>query len=142
MQRLIKVLRIVSLVGALALPTMTFADGAGNAAPIPEASGSTIGYPTPAAALDDLKKRPGVVITTQNGWTVANDKAAATLWSFPPPGYPSYPAVVKRELVQQGGAFSVKMDVLCNGSKEACDDLVRTFQELNAQMAASFQAKH
>lgn len=140
MQRLIKLLRIVSLVGALALPTSAFADGAENPAPIPEASGSTIGYPTPAAALDDLKRRPGVVITTQAGWTVANDKAAQTLWSFPPLGYPAYPAVVKRQLVQQGGAFFVKMAVLCNGSKQACDDLVRSFQALNAQMAASLKA--
>jgi hypothetical protein len=140
MQCLINLLRATPLMGLLALSALAFADGAGRAAPIPEASGSTIGYPTPAAALDDLKRHPGVVIKSQNGWTVADDEAAHTIWSFTPSDHPAYPAVVKRQLVQQGGGIAVKMDVLCNGSKAACDDLVRSFQALNAQIQANLKA--
>ena len=100
--------------------------------PLPEASVSTIGYPTVAAALMDLRSRPGIVFTTVNGWTIATDEAAYTVWSFAPPSYPAYPAVVKRWVVSQGAGSMLHMDVQCEASKAACDDLVRTFQKMNA----------
>lgn len=42
--------------------------------PLPEATGSTIGYETVASALADLRSRPSVVFTTENGWTIAIDR--------------------------------------------------------------------
>ena len=103
-------------------------------APLPEALTSSIGYPTVDAALVSIHAKAGVVFTTQGGWTIADDAAAETIWSFSPPGYPAYPAVVKRQIVQQGGAVSIEMSVLCEASKQPCDDLVRSFQQLNAQV--------
>lgn len=110
-------------------------------APLPEQTGSSIGYPTVDAALADLHKRPGVTFSERNGWTVASDPATNTFWSFPPRGHPAYPAAVKRQLIQQGEAVSLQMSVLCGGPKAACDDLVRAFQQLNAQMSQALKAK-
>ncbi|HWE45190.1 MAG TPA: DUF4019 domain-containing protein [Caulobacteraceae bacterium] len=110
-------------------------------AALPEAKQSTIGYPNVDAALKDLHARPGVVISTDHGWTIATDEATRTFWSFPPPGHPAYPAAVKRWLVDDNGAVVLKMEILCQASKAACDDLVRSFQQLNAQMSASMQKK-
>jgi hypothetical protein len=110
--------------------------------PLEEATNSTIGYPTVAAALADLRSKPGVVFTTKDGWTVASDEATTTLWSFSPAGYPAYPAAVKRQFVQENGQLSLKMNVQCEASKAACDDLVRTFQNLNAAMIADMRAHH
>ena len=99
--------------------------------PLPEAPDSTIGYESVAAALLGLRARSGVVFTTENGWLIATDEAAYTIWSFAPQGYPAFPAVVKRQVIPKGTGSRIEMSVHCEASKEACDDLVRTFSEMN-----------
>jgi len=99
--------------------------------PLPETSHSSVGYDTVAAALVDLRSQPNVVFTTENGWLIATDEAAYTIWSFAPRGYPAFPAVVKRQVVPQATGSIMRMSVLCEASKEACDNLVRTFAEMN-----------
>ena len=108
--------------------------------PLLEAPNSTIGYLTVEIALTALHSKTGVVFTSKDGWMVASDAAAQTIWSFPPPGHPAYPAAVKRQVVEQAGEISMKMTVLCEATKEACDDLVRSFEQLNAQMSASMRS--
>jgi hypothetical protein len=110
-------------------------------APLPEQSGATIGYPMVAIALQQLRSRPGVEISSRAGWTIANDAAAATVWSFPPPGDPAYPAAVKRQVVKAGNGSDIEMNILCESTKAACDNLVRQFEALNAQMKASLSAR-
>jgi hypothetical protein len=100
-------------------------------APLPEKSDSNIGYETVAAALTGLRSRPGVVFTTENGWLIATEEAVYTIWSFAPQSYPSYPAVVKRQVIPKGTGSLIEMSVLCEASKSACDDLVRTFAQMN-----------
>ncbi len=107
--------------------------------PLPETEGSPTGYPTVAAALSDLRLKRGVVISQQNGWIVANDSAAMTIWTFAPPNHPAYPTAVKRQIENRGGAAYVDMSVQCEASKAACDDLVRSFEALNEQMAQSLK---
>jgi hypothetical protein len=104
--------------------------------PLPETSSSDIGYPTVAAALTDLRTHKGVTFSTKGGWTVVDDPATHTFWSFPPQGHPAYPSAVRRQFVEENGGTDLQMQVLCESSKSACDDLVRTFERLNAQMAA------
>jgi hypothetical protein len=89
-----------------------------------------MGYATVAAALEGLRSRPGIVFTTQNGWTIATDEAAYTIWSFAPPDYPAYPAVVRRRVIPDGAGSQIQMSVMCEASKPACDDLVRTFADM------------
>jgi hypothetical protein len=105
-----------------------------------EARSSTIGYPTVAAALADLRTKPEVEFSEQNGWTIAADKSHFTLWSFAPQGYPAYPSVVKRTAVQTATGSNLKMDVLCEASKSACDQLMLEFQALNQRMQGSLQS--
>ena len=100
-------------------------------APLPEAPNSTIGYPTVAAALAALRSRPGVQFTNENGWTIATDEAAYTIWSFAPTDYPAFPAVVRRQVVTRGATTGIEMTILCEASKAACDDLVRVFARMN-----------
>lgn len=107
--------------------------------PLAEAPVSTIGYATVAEALRDLRARPGVGLTAQNGWTVAMDRAGPTLWSFAPVGHPSYPAVVRRKFVETSDGLSLDMAVQCEADKASCDDLVRSFQQLNAQMITDLE---
>jgi Protein of unknown function (DUF4019) len=107
--------------------------------PLQEAPDSTIGYPTVAAALQDLRSRPEVAMGTADGWVTANEAAANTYWSFPPAGHPAYPAAVKRQVVQQHDGTELQMTVLCRASKTACDNLVRSFEELNAATIADLR---
>ena len=99
--------------------------------PLPEAERSTIGYDSVADAMAGVRARPGVEFSTENGWTIAVDREAMTVWSFAPDGYPAYPAVVMRRVVQEGEQVSLEMKVLCEAEKAECDDLVRTFAEMN-----------
>ena len=99
--------------------------------PLSEVTASKVGYETVAAALADLRARPGVAFTTENGWLIATQNAAYAIWSFAPKGYPAYPAVVKRQVVPRGKGSSIQMAVLCEASKMACDELVRTFARIN-----------
>jgi hypothetical protein len=107
-------------------------------APLPEQSNAT-GYPTVAAALADLRSRPGVAISIQQGWTIAEEKASRTVWSFAPSGHPAYPSAVKRQVVQTGDGATLRMSILCEAAKAPCDALVRSFADLNAQMTQSLQ---
>ena len=101
------------------------------AAPLPEVADAGLGYSTVAAAMADLRSRQGVDFTTENGWTIATEETSYTIWSFAPAEYPAYPAVVRRRVVQREGNVGVEMRVLCEASKAACDDLVRTFAQMN-----------
>ena len=105
---------------------------AGQADPLPEQPNSTVGYPTPDAALTALHAKPSVEFSTQDGWTIASDPDTNTVWSFPPQRDPAYPAVVRRQMTPApGGKVAVQMDVLCSATKAACDDLVRAFERMN-----------
>lgn len=112
-------LAFVTAAGAIAAPT-----------PLPEWNKDTIGYATVAEALAGLRKQPGITFNSENGWLIATDEATFSIWSFAPDGYPAYPAVVKRQAVEQGHGSVIHMSVLCEAPKAACDDLVRAFQAL------------
>lgn len=100
--------------------------------PLPEMSSTEIGYPTVAGALASLKKRKDVEISTVREWTIIVDERNLTVWAFAPESYVAHPAVVKRTARSRasGGSY-IDMRVLCEGSKEACDQLVREFAAMN-----------
>src|SRR5690349_12802981 len=66
-----------------------------------------IGYPNVAAALEGLKARKDVEIFEQGGWTMADDHADGSLWSFTPRGHPAHPAVVKRTITRKDGNIAI-----------------------------------
>jgi hypothetical protein len=105
------------------------------------AKGSSIGYPSVAAALADLHSKADVKFSVQNGWTIADDRSHFTLWSFPPEGDPAYTSVVKRTAMQQGKGISMDMKVLCQSTQAACDKLVADFNALNERMRNSFKSQ-
>ncbi len=102
-----------------------------------------IPYPSVAATLDGLHRRH-LLFSLENGWTIAQDVNAQTLfqpmWSFAPPGHPAYPAVVRRQVAgNPADAWSIAMVVRCEGSKPACDEFVRGFERLNARALADIR---
>jgi hypothetical protein len=92
-------------------------------------------YPTAAAALDAIRAKSGVKISVQSGWTVIEDRSTLSIWSFTPPGHPAHPAAIHRKVVQQGDNLFIKMNVLCEAPKSACDAMVAEFQNLNGQVS-------
>jgi len=105
--------------------------------PLPETPNSSLGYASVAEALAALKTKPGVEIRVENGWTIAGD--GMTLWSFTPEGHPAHPSAVKREVVERDGRTVIEMAVLCQSTKEPCDQLVRDFSKLNDNIRAQLQ---
>jgi hypothetical protein len=103
--------------------------------PLPELEKTDIEYHSVAEALTSLKARPDVTISTERGWTIITDKKNLTIWSFAPDSYPAHPAVVKRAFRDRpGGGSDIDMSVLCEASKEACDQLVREFDAMNQRL--------
>ncbi|WP_426341811.1 DUF4019 domain-containing protein [Pseudoduganella sp. S-14] len=101
------------------------------------ATPDSIGYPSAAAALEALKARGDVAITEEGGWTVADDKAGHTLWSFTRPGHPAHPAAVRRTVVVENGQASIRMNALCQAKREACDNMLEEFRRMNAALQQS-----
>lgn len=93
-----------------------------------------IGFPTPAAAFKALKGRKDIPVSVVDGWTIFNERAAKTVWTFTPPDHPAHPAVVKRELVVNPETIDIVMNVLCGATKAACDRLVADFQRSNEEL--------
>lgn len=87
-------------------------------------------YATVASALNDLRLQKGLLTSMENGWTIITDPRRRIIWSFSPPGYPAYPAVVKRRVVKSGDLARIEMSVLCEATNAACADLVRTFSTM------------
>ena len=120
------------------LATMAFAQHSGyDAAPGAEPDGRGIGYPTVADALEDLRGRPDVQISTQDGWTIVSDPVSQTLWSFTPPDHPAHPTAVKRTVFEREGNIYTDMHALCQAAKADCDALMREFEALNAALRES-----
>lgn len=105
------------------------------------AAQSDIGYATVAAALQDLPTKPRVIVAVKEGWTIVDDAANSTIWSFAPVGHAAYPAVVKRTAVERNGHIFLDMRALCEAKKAPCDALMAQFQQMNTEMQKSFAAK-
>jgi hypothetical protein len=103
---------------------------------------SSIGYPTVAAALADLKSNPNASVREQEGWTiirVQEGEKQSAIWSFSPIGYPAYPAAVKRTIYEQDGVVMMKTNALCQASKVECDKLMEQFNELEQRIRDRMQ---
>jgi len=123
-----RALTVIAFIGSFAW-SLAFSQ-----APPQEAKQSTIGYASVAEALVALQANRKIQVAVQNGWTIATDQENKTLWSFSPKSDPSYPSAVKRIVEERNDTVFVHMDVLCEASKPACDNLVRQFQQLNERM--------
>lgn len=99
--------------------------------PMPEQPDANIGYRTVAEAKKSLSARRDITARIDNGWAIYIDEKALTIWSFAPPGDPAYPALAKRQAVQVGEHSNIETNILCEASKNACDDFVRRFVNLN-----------
>ena len=108
---------------------------------VDEKNASSIGYPSVAEALADLHSRADVKFSVQNGWTIVEDRANFTLWSFTPEGDPAYPSAVKRTAVPAGAGVNMDMKVLCQSTQAACDKLVADFNALNDRVRDSLIVK-
>lgn len=114
----------------LAFLIMLAAPAIAQQPPLAESDGRTIEYETVADAVKALSQKDGVLWHEENGWRIAVDKAKLTIWSFSPPEYQAYPAVVKRQAIARGAGSTIVMSVRCEADKDVCDQLVRTFAEM------------
>ena len=88
-----------------------------------------------AEALASLRARQDLTVSTVRDWTIIVDDTHKAVWSFAPPSYPAYPAVVKRAVrARPEGGSEIHMSVLCEATKEACDNLVREFNTMNKRI--------
>lgn len=109
---------------------------------IPERD-ANIGYSTPQEALDALRNKSTARIREERGWIVVTDdpESATTkaVWSFTPEAHPAHPAVIKRTVYEEKGAVWMRTGIICGGSKDECDKLVRQFNELNQRAQESMR---
>lgn len=116
----------VLMVGVMAFPVF--------AQEVPESPGTDIGYASPQAALAALRDAPGVRMHEENGWIVIADQANNAIWSIASATNRAYPTAVKRSFVERDGGVVLDMKVSCGATKDVCDQVVRSFQELTARI--------
>ena len=93
-----------------------------------------IPYSSVAEALADLKTRKGFSVQVMQGWTIVKEADGLTNWSFVPSDHSAYPAVAKRALYRDQDGWHLKMHVLCEAEKLACEQFVRDFEAINGPM--------
>src|SRR5262245_56981009 len=104
---------------------------------------SSIGYRTVAEAYTALRTDPDAKFSTQAGWVIVDVRKGPSnsLWSFTPNTHPAYPAVIRRTPTEFEGHIYLNMQVLCEATKRACDQLVEDFKKLNEQMLRDIQSR-
>ncbi|CAN5271824.1 hypothetical protein BH11PSE9_BH11PSE9_15960 [soil metagenome] len=117
------------------------------AQPAPAASApaaNPIAYPSVARALSALEAEDGktTVVTHPDGWVVVNEPAAAAQWSFTPPGYYAYPAVVRR-IIRRGPnkAVAVETASLCEAPADSCERLLKEFATMNDRITQATKGR-
>jgi hypothetical protein len=103
------------------------------------AQSSPLAYSSVAEALADLKTRENISIEVSQGWTIVTETDGLTTWSFTPTNHPAHPAVAKRVLYEDQAGWHIKMDILCEAEKAACDQFVKDFETLNEQMRQAIE---
>lgn len=69
------------------------------------------------------------------------DEAASVAWAFTTQSNPAHPAVVCREIVSKGKDVVVNLVVRCGSTKQACDAMVATWENLNQRMIRELKGK-
>ncbi len=101
----------------------------------PELPGSLsegIEYASVGEARAALERKDGIQSKQENGWTIMADRANFAVWSFAPPGNPTYPSVIKRWVKPVGPDSSeMAMGLLCEVEKPICDSLFEEMALIN-----------
>jgi hypothetical protein len=125
------------LIGLLIAAAGSAVADAQNAAYV-KPSSSSIGYSSVAEAMKALHSNAAVQFSaSKDGWTNAGDYARNTIWSFAPANQPAYPSVVKRVVHEGNGTRRIEMNVLCESTKVACDQLTEEFEARNDRFLKS-----
>jgi hypothetical protein len=66
-----------------------------------------------------------------------DEKAPTVVYTFTVKGHPAYPAAVCRKQAKEGENIVLRMEIVCDGEKEACDKLRNDFNVMNAKMQAA-----
>ncbi len=107
-------------------------------------SQTNISFASPRAAYLALSKDPAAKLKRNaEGWEIVDVAEGSNkgIWTFAPNSHASFPSVVKRQVLERNGQLFVAMDVLCGGSKSACDQYVAEFAAMNEQMAKELNDK-
>jgi hypothetical protein len=70
-----------------------------------------------------------------------DEKAPTVMYTFTTKGHPAHPAAVCRKMSKEGDTLVLKMEVVCDGGKDACDKLRNDFNVMNAKMQAEVDTK-
>ncbi|MEO7336734.1 MAG: hypothetical protein ABIV63_09140 [Caldimonas sp.] len=129
--------------GALSTLSMAQPAPAASAAAAPPKP-KPIEFRSVAQARSALEAEDGktTIVTHPDEWVVVTEPAAAAQWSFTPPGYYAYPAVVRRIILRgPNRAVSVDTSSLCEAPAEACERLLKEFESMNERIVQSTKAR-
>lgn len=70
-----------------------------------------------------------------------DEKMPTVVYTFTTKGHPAHPAAVCRKQSKEGENIVLRMEIVCDGSKDACDKLRNDFNVMNAKMQAEVDNK-
>jgi hypothetical protein len=83
----------------------------------------------PAAVVLSLLKTPeNKIVLDDNQYLAIHDVKNGAVWTFTKKG-PAHPAMICRFPIKElDGLWHTQIEAKCGGPKEACDELIRAFQ--------------
>jgi hypothetical protein len=70
-----------------------------------------------------------------------DEKNPTVMYTFTTKGHAAHPSIVCRKQVKDGEFLVMKMEVVCDSTKEACDKLRNDFNVVNAQVQTEVENK-
>jgi hypothetical protein len=102
----------------------------------------------PAAKADELFTRYSTAKTLKETYKSVDyvaysddDKMPTVVYTFTTKGHPAHPAAVCRKQSKEGENIVLRMEIVCDGGKDACEKLRNDFNVMNAKMQAEVDNK-
>lgn len=104
-------------------------------APAAAESDAGVGYDSVAAALSALRADPAASVHEQDGWTHVMQNNDLIRWTFVPRGHRAWPAVVRRDIVDDGRGPRLETRLLCEAGRPACDALFERLRSADESLS-------
>jgi len=120
----------------LALQFLCCSAALAQAADLTPANLESMGTATVAETLAKLKEDAARTFVDQGGWLVGEKRieGGSELWSFVPEDHEAYPSGVQRLITDGEEGLNIDMNIQCDASEQACDDLIKLFSVMNENL--------
>ncbi len=119
-----------------ATPLLLCASVFAQSATLTPANFEALGTASVAETLETLRKDSTRIFAEHSGWLVGEKRieGGSELWSFVPESHEAYPSAIQRLITDGEEGLQITMNIQCDASQQACDDLNTLFSVMNENL--------